>query len=293
MRSSRTTPSTLAGTTLAGTALVVLLTGCAATGDRASSAPADGEGTLPTAHVHAVAVDPGDGTLLLATHEGLITVGDDGRPAAVGPVIDLMGFTVAGPDHYVASGHPGLRTDLPNPVGLIESTDGGETWAPLSRAGESDFHALTALPGGGALGYDGTLRRSADGHAWEQLAIPAEPHTLAAAPDGQVLATTGTGLLRSPDAGTTWAPVPGAPLLQTVAWTDDGTAAAGITPDGAVWTSTDAAASWQQRGQLDTAPSAVAATGTDGGGLRVLAVTAHSLLESTDGGATFTTLLEN
>ncbi|MCZ2858186.1 WD40/YVTN/BNR-like repeat-containing protein [Blastococcus sp. VKM Ac-2987] len=149
-------------------------------------------------------------------------------------MIDLMGFAVAGPDHYLASGHPGLRTDLPNPVGLIASTDGGETWTPLSRAGESDFHALTALPGGVALGYDGTLRRTADGTTWEQLAIPAEPHTLTAAADGQVLATTGTGLLRSPDAGTTWVPVQGAPLLQAVAWTDDGTAAVGITPDGVV-----------------------------------------------------------
>lgn len=275
---------------LAGGFLVALLTGCAATDTTAAPAPGDTPGTLPTAHVHAVAVDPGDGALLLASHEGLITVGDDGGPVAVGPVIDLMGFTVAGPDHYLASGHPGMRTDLPNPVGLIESTDGGETWTPLSRAGESDFHALTALPGGGALGYDGTLRRTTDGTTWEQLAIPAEPHTLTAAPDGHVLATTGAGLMRSTDAGTTWAPVDGAPLLQVVTWSDDGTTAVGITPDGAVWTSADAAATWAQRGQLDETPSAVGATTSDGG-LRVLVATDHGLLESTDGGATFTTLL--
>ncbi|NEK87369.1 exo-alpha-sialidase [Blastococcus saxobsidens] len=228
--------------------------------------------------------------MLLATHEGLITIGDDGRPAAVGPVIDLMGFTVAGPHHYLASGHPGLRTDLPNPVGLIESTDGGKSWTPLSRAGESDFHALTALPGGGALGYDGSLRRTADGSGWEPLETPAEPHTLSAALDGPVLATTGAGLLRSTDAGTTWAPVDGAPLLQVVTWSGDGTAAVGITPDGSVWTSTDAAVSWVQRGQLDAAPEAVAATTADGD-LRILVVTDDGLLESTDGGASFTTLL--
>ncbi|MGY2077804.1 MULTISPECIES: F510_1955 family glycosylhydrolase [unclassified Blastococcus] len=279
-----------ARTALAGAALLTLLTGCAPTGTPAAPAPGDITGTLPAAHVHAVAVDPGDGALLLATHEGLVTVGDDGRPAAVGPVIDLMGFTVAGPDHYLASGHPGLRTDLPNPVGLIESTDGGETWTPLSRTGESDFHALTALPGGGALGFDGTLLRTTDGTTWEQLAIPAEPHTLTAAPDGQVLATTGAGLLRSTDAGATWAPVDGAPLLQVVTWLGDGTAAVGITPDGAVWTSTDAAASWTHRGHLDATPEAVAATTVDGD-VRVLVVADHGLLESTDGGATFTTLL--
>lgn len=55
-----------------------------------------------------------------------------------------MGFSVAGPDHFYASGHPGQGIDLPNPVGLIESRDGGMTWAPLSRQGDSDFYALTA-----------------------------------------------------------------------------------------------------------------------------------------------------
>ncbi|TKJ18293.1 hypothetical protein A6V29_11840 [Blastococcus sp. CCUG 61487] len=229
--------------------------------------------------------------MLLATHEGLVEVDDDGRLSPVGPVIDLMGFAVAGPDHYLASGHPGLRTDLPNPVGLIESTDGGVTWTPLSRAGESDFHALTALPGGGAIGYDGALRRTADGSTWEQLAVPAEPHTLTAAPDGAgVLATTAAGLMHSADAGTTWASVDGAPLLQVVTWSEDGSAAVGITPDGAVWTSTDPARSWQPQGQLDAAPHAVAATTTNGR-LRVVAVTDDGLLESTDGGVSFTTLL--
>ena len=80
------------------------------------------------------------------------------------------------------------------------------------------------------------------------------------------------------------------PLLQVVSWSGDGTAAVGITPDGAVWTSTDAAASWTRRAQLDGAPQAVAATTADGD-LRVLVATDHGLLESTDGGATFTTLL--
>jgi hypothetical protein len=67
----------------------------------------------------------------LATHDGLFVAAADGW-AALGPVIDLMGFSVAGPDHFYASGHPGQVSDLPNPVGLIESKDGGQTWAPLS-----------------------------------------------------------------------------------------------------------------------------------------------------------------
>lgn len=276
---------------LHATALVVLLTGCSTGGSSSADAlTADGPGTLPSAHVHGVAIDPGDGALLLATHEGLFEVGDGGELTATGPVMDLMGFTVADPDHYLASGHPGLRTDLPQPVGLIESTDGGQTWTPLSRAGESDFHALTTLGDAGVLGYDGVLRGSPDGRTWEQLDIPTEPYTLAAGPDSDtVLATTAQGLLRSTDAGSTWVAVDAAPLLQVVTWADAGTAV-GVDPAGVVWTSTDAAGTWQRAADLGAAPHAVAAALADGT-VRVAVVTGAGLTQSVDGGATFTPLL--
>lgn len=74
--------------------------------------------------MHGVAIDPGDRALSLATHGGLLEVGDDGELTPVGPVIDLVGSTVAGSDHYLPSGRPGVRTDLPQPVRLIETTDG-------------------------------------------------------------------------------------------------------------------------------------------------------------------------
>lgn len=281
---------------LTATVLAVALAGCSpAPVDPAGSPPA-GSDVLPTAHVHGLAYDPGDETLVVATHHGLVAVDDGvaggGTARELGPVIDLMGFTVTGPGEYLASGHPGLRVDLPNPVGLISSTDSGRSWTTLSRAGESDFHALTALPGGGVLGYDGTLRRSGDGRTWEDLVIPAEPHTLAAAPDGAtVLATTGAGLLRSADAGGSWAPVPGAPVLQVVTWAEDGATAVGVDPAGAVWTSTDAAASWQQTADLDSAPHAVAATADANGFLRIAVVTDEGLTQSLDGGQTFALLL--
>ncbi len=180
-----------------------LLAGCTSPG----AAPTAGSpeplpaGSLPSAHVHGVGIAPEGGRLLLATHEGLFEVRESGQAIRVGPVIDLMGFVVAGPDRFLASGHPGSDVDLPEPVGLIESTDGGRTWAPVSRQGVSDFHALTASAQG-VLGYDGSLLRSPDGVLWERLTIPAEPHTLAASPDGgQVLATTPQGVLRSTDGG--------------------------------------------------------------------------------------------
>ena len=279
-------------TTAATAVVVALAAGCSSPeSERTAAAPSAEAGVLPSAHVHAVAIDPGDGALLLATHEGLIEVGADGALTPTGPVIDLMGFSVVGPDNYLASGHPGLRVDLSQPVGLIESTDGGRTWAPLSRQGQSDFHALTALGPAGALGWDGALQRSADGRTWEQLAIPAEPHTLAAAPQGAtVLATTAQRLPRSTDAGATWTRVDGAPLLQVVTWAADGSAVVGVDPAGTLWRSADDGGTWQQEAQLGSAPHAVAAAVEDGQ-LRVVVVTDQGLLESADGGQTFTAVL--
>jgi hypothetical protein len=255
----------------AGAALLSLVAGCTSPDPEPAATPpsASAAGTLPSAHVHGVAFAPEDGAVLMATHEGLVRVGDGGELTPVGPVIDLMGFAVDG-DRYLASGHPGPRVDLPQPVGLIESTDGAA----------------------GILGYDGTLLRSLDGRTWEQLDIPAEPATLAAAPDGSaVLATTRQGLLRSTDAGTSWSAANGAPLLQAVDRADDGTAVVGVDPAGPVWTSTDAADTWQEGAQLSSALDAVAVATPDGGALRVAVVTADALLESSDGGQTFAVVL--
>ena len=158
-------------------AVLVLTGGCAGTdsaGSGASTAHSDAgehsdQGTvgLPSPHVHGVAVNPGDDRVYLATHHGLFRYDDTG-PSRVGPVIDLMGFTIAGPDRFYASGHPGEGTDLPNPVGLLESRDAGLTWSQLSRQGQSDFHALAATSSG-VVGSDGTLRASPDGRQWRDL----------------------------------------------------------------------------------------------------------------------------
>ncbi|WP_064972479.1 F510_1955 family glycosylhydrolase [Modestobacter caceresii] len=270
--------------------LVAVLTGCSSSGsDRAADAAvATATGQLPTSHVHGVGIDPGSGSVLVATHEGLVEVAD-GAVTPVGPTIDLMGFTVVGPDHYLASGHPGLHSELPNPVGLIETTDAGRTWSPLSRQEESDFHGLT-VSDAGVLGFDGSLLFSEDGRAWEPLPIPAEPHTLAASPDGtQVLATTEQGLLRSTDAASSWSFVEGAPLLQVATWADE-RQAVGATPDGVVWVTADRGLTWDEVAELGSAPEAVTAT-SDGEEVRVVVVTTAAVLESSDGGRTFETLL--
>lgn len=267
----------------------MLLSACASNGT-APPAGSDGEtaAALPSDHVHAVAVNPADDQVYLATHDGLFV--PEAGPERIGPLVDLMGFTVAGPDHFYASGHPGAGTDLPQPVGLIESTDGGRTWTSVSRGGESDFHTLTASAAG-VTGFDGAVRTSADGVTFRESAPPpAPPFDLGASPDGAaLLATTQDGLQHSDDTGATWSAVEGAPTLLLVEWADPETAV-GITPDGEVVVRDDGAQTWEQVGDVGTSLQALGAQRTASGALRVLVVTGDAVLDSVDGGATFAPL---
>lgn len=235
---------------------------------------------LPSAHVHALDRDPGTDAVLLATHEGLYVYGDSG-PRRVGPVIDLMGFAVAGPGHYYASGHPGAGVDLPGLVGLIETRDGGATWTQLSRGGVSDFHALTTL-GDGVAGFDGVLRMSTDGRSWTTGGLASPPRSLAGSADGTtVVATTQDGVMRSSDGGRTWREVPGAPLLLLVA-RGDGTTLAGTTPDGEIFVSPDLGLTWAGTGLRADAVQALDVSGA-GAGVEISVVTSEAILVSRGG----------
>ncbi|WP_035782811.1 F510_1955 family glycosylhydrolase [Arthrobacter sp. H14] len=263
-------------TAVAGTATAaLLLSGCASAGAE-----------YPEAHIHAMAVNPDTEQVLLATHDGLYDLSAD-PVKVISPAIDLMGFTTTGqPGHFYASGHPGAGVELPNPVGLIESNDGGKSWQALSRQGQSDFHSLT-YSDAGIVGFDGSLRTSEEGQRWTTPDTSIQPADLSGAAEEQtVLATTQGGLQRSADGGTNWSPVPEAPLMYL---TDFASAeqAAGVTPDGQVYTSDDAGLTWQSGGSIDVEPHAMAAVTGDEGQLQIWIATAQDIRVSTDGGQTF------
>ncbi len=260
----------------------------AAPQESAHGAPAAGAGAaaLPSSHVHGVGRDPADGALYLATHDGLFRRTDT-TWQRVSPVIDLMGFAVAGPGRFYASGHPGIGVDFPQPVGLIESRDAGRSWVVRSRGGQSDFHTLTWSPKG-LLGADDVLRATTDGVTWRDLALAEQPRAVAASPDGaKVLATTANGLRASADYGSTWAPVPNSPLLLLVAWADPKTVV-GVTPEGAATVSTDAGLTWADAGaSVGAEPAALSASRTAEGKLEILVVTSKGVERSLDSGASF------
>ncbi len=200
-------------------------------------------------HVHGL-LATGDGTLVAGTHSGVVAMTRAGAVTGVGPgADDLMGFTgVAGTTQLLSSGHPGTGSDLPNPLGLIASSDGGTTWTSVSLTGEVDFHAL-ATSGDLVVGYDGRagLLVSTDAGATFTPGARIAPAALAITPAG-VWATTADGVQRSTDAGATFTSVAGAPLLVLISAGADASLW-GVDTDGAAWRSPDGT-TWDKRGQV-------------------------------------------
>lgn len=237
------------------------------------------------AHIHGLGVDPEDGTLYAGTHHGLFAVPERGQATRVADrEQDFMGFTVAGPDHFLASGHPGAGGHGPTSLGLIESTDGGETWRSLSLAGEADFHSLEYRHGQvyGINAMTGQFLVSPDKRRWVNRGMVAMVD-FAVSPEepGVIMATTEHGLARSDDGGKTFALVRDAPLLMLVSWAADSTLV-GVGPDGTVYTSADALA-WDQRGELDGAPEALEAVSDQ----EIYAAAGGKIMVSTDGAESF------
>ena len=264
---------------------LAFLTGCTQPAALETGNETDPPG--PISHIHSISVDPDSGHLILAAHEGLFEVTPE-QVEKIGPTIDLMGFTPTENGTYYASGHPGPGTDLPDPVGLIRSTNRGETWQAVSLEGESDFHALT-ITGNGLLGYDGTLKSTTDYNEWTTIGAAIQPHTLAGtAGSPVVLATTEQGIQRSEDNGQTWTKPADSPVLLLAAFADD-TTAAGVAPDGTAYISDDAGKSWQPTGGTVTGTPAALAAETAANGVATFWVATSTAVEySEDGGATFT-----
>ncbi|MBT2588377.1 F510_1955 family glycosylhydrolase [Arthrobacter sp. ISL-95] len=284
---SFTTAVKRTGALAAGAALVLALAACAPAGPQASTTPSIEltDKPLPSSHVHGLTVNGDTSQVLLATHDGLFDVTK--QPASkIGGTNDLMGFTAGKDGVFYASGHPGPGSDMPNPMGLIKSTDGGQTWEKLSRQGESDFHALTTTKSG-IVAFDGQLRSSPDGKTWNTVAAMFAPAVLAGHPDSDtVLGTTTEGIQRSADGGATWALDKTGPVVQYAAFASPDEAA-GVAPDGTTYYSADAGKSWTKKGRIDSEVLAIAALKSTDGNPWIWAATPEGIVVSTDGGTSY------
>jgi photosystem II stability/assembly factor-like uncharacterized protein len=251
-------PLAVSGASLLAAALVLVWT--VRHDESETASPAE----LP--HVHGMAVNPADGLLYVATHGGLFVLDEHGSADRVGDGRqDTMGFTVAGPNHFLASGHPAPGEDGPSSLGLIGSTDAGRTWEPLSMGGQADFHALRYAHGI-VYGFDsatGQLLVSEDSMHWEargsqpliDLAVnPTDPDAL--------VATALSGLLHSGDGGRTWEPVSAEPMA-FLHWSNSGLLW-GIGPNGEIYKNYDEGVTWEPAiGSVEAAPTAFAVVGDE------------------------------
>lgn len=119
----------------------VILTGCSNSTEQKKEIPFSGE----LNHVHGMGYAGNNNGLYFAAHTGLkiyregnwFTISDD--------FFDYMGFNAIDQGFYT-SGHPSADSDMPNPLGIQKSLDGGKSLEHIAFEGETDFHAM-------AVGY--------------------------------------------------------------------------------------------------------------------------------------------
>ena len=221
----------------------------------ASASPSVIELSAALDHVHAAVYV--DGRLLVGTHTGVAVIdpatGEVSKPGASRD--DFMGLAGSA-ELLVASGHPGVGSTLPDPVGLIRSTDGGLTWETVSLTGEIDFHAL-AIDGDRVAGSAtaGQILYSEDAGASWTLIAEGEATSLAWF-DGQLWISDGARL-------STWTPGDAAPTDAPgavgvfVAAATDGSLLWALQPDGALLVSSDGA-EWSPAGSVSEAAALAA-----------------------------------
>lgn len=242
-------------------------------------------GGVEIGHVHGLGINPADQQLYAAAHNGVFRLPAGGEAVRVGDgAQDTMGFTIVGPDRFLASGHPAPFENGPDHLGLIESTDAGVSWQTRSLAGEADFHALRHRHDT-VYGYNsvtGRFMASPDGAEWDDRSgIELADFAISPTDPDLVLATTRDGLVRSTDGGRGWTPAGGPPVL-LLAWDTD-ERLWGVTGTGELLRSADGGGQWSTGATAPGVPSAFAAHGDD----LYLAIPDEGIFHSGDGGTTW------
>jgi hypothetical protein len=271
-----------------GVFMAAILITLSANGGSGTNHPSDA-GEADLGHVHGLGVDPNGDRLYIATHTGVFTLEDKRLTRVADRYQDTMGFAVIGPRHFLASGHPDLREDLPSHLGLIESVDGAETWTAQSLQGEADLHLIEPTDSR-LYAYDsasGSLIASEDRREWEVIDTRPIVDLAAGAADGQAIlfATSPDGeLLRYEQGQRSPSLVAGAPPLAYIDWAR-ADLLGGVTLAGEIFIS-ESGEAWRSVGSVDGPIVALDATP----GVWHVATEA-GVYASTDNGQTWTLML--
>ena len=243
-------------------------------------------------HVHGLGINPADEALFIATHTGLFRAAKDEQKAerVAGRYQDTMAFTVVGPNRFMGSGHPDGRDDLPPFLGLIETSDAGESWQAISLQGQADFHVLE-VAGRRVYGFGSDFRTrqprfmaSTDrGRSWQERKFPEVLASLALDPSdaSRLVAAGESGLHLSRDGGASWRGLRAQSGL--LAWPRHDRLYV-LEHNGAVSMSRDAGRSWQAVGSVGGPPSAFDSAP---GGALLAARHDGTIVQSEDGGRTW------
>jgi photosystem II stability/assembly factor-like uncharacterized protein len=286
-----------------------ILSACSGNGEEETLSPVKSGKKIEDIHGMAIAADS---TTYVATHEGLFSTQDIGESwNKVGTFdADLMGFHLKSDGTMITSGHPGAKTDLPNPMGFLRSKDKGYNWEAVEFVGKIDFHLFTSsqanpdiIYGINQMGtgkYGAGLYTSSDGgEKWEKIeptGLPEDMHqvySLMVMPDddSKLLAGTENGVLISEDSGKTFNIYDNSRLITAMTVMPNGTDLIGysISNDGSgVMISPDLGQTWNKVG-LDLGDDAASVISVNPKSPDHIAVTTFgtSMHVSEDGGQTW------
>lgn len=180
----------------------------------------NGEEEITFQHIHGLGYTSNGEELYVPVHDGL-RVYKDGTwtiPTA-GENHDYMGFSMFKEGFY-SSGHPAPGSDLANPLGIIKSTNKGETIKLLDLYEEVDFHGMTVgyenqdiyvfnLRKNSRMNQPGLYYSTDETKTWNQSelqGLKAQATSLTAHPTEQGVVALGTveGVVLSEDYGNTF-----------------------------------------------------------------------------------------
>lgn len=168
--------------------------------------------------VYGVEYNQDGSEIMVATHEGIqwFETGSFTWRAGTGERHDYEAFAPYEGGFY-GSGRPGPGSKLPNPLGLVKSSDNGKTLDLLALGGKVNFHLLSASyrkpviygynqEANETLKQEGLYYTEDEGKTWNKCAMKGfqgDPTALAAAPDNGDFVALGArdGLFLSRDKG--------------------------------------------------------------------------------------------